>query len=236
MSEKPLRILAIGAHAADQELSAGMILAKYARAGHQVTILSLTAGEKGHMVLDSAAYRDQKVREAQTCANVLGVKSVILDYLDAELPYNEAICYQVCDFIRDLHPDILITHWENSIHKDHCNAHRIALDARFYAGLKRIEREQPAHWVDKIYYSENWEDMDGYVPDVFVDTSDVFDQYCEALSSFELWNGGTGWPYSDYYRSLARTRACVGFAKRAQYASTLMRPKEDKIVRTMALP
>ena len=60
-----MRILALGAHAADQELSAGMILAKYARAGHQVTILSLTAGEKGHPLLGPNEYRNQKVREAK---------------------------------------------------------------------------------------------------------------------------------------------------------------------------
>lgn len=27
--------------------------------------------------------------------------------------------------------------------------------------------------------------------------TEVFAQYCEALSAFELWNGGTGWPYSE---------------------------------------
>jgi len=142
-----MRILALGAHAADQELSAGMILAKYARAGHQVTILSLTAGEKGHPLLGPNEYRNQKVREAKECAQLLGAETRILDYRDAELPVNDEIVFEVCDIIRELKPDLLITHWERSIHKDHRNAHRIALDARFHAGLKHLERNRPAHWI-----------------------------------------------------------------------------------------
>lgn len=236
MSEKPLHVLALGAHAADQELAAGMILAKYARAGHRVTILSLTPGERGHPTLSAADYAKQKIDEARRCAKALGVETIVLGYQDAELPDNEAVRFEVCDLIRELKPDILITHWENSIHKDHRNAHRIALDARFYAALRRIERTLPSHWTGKVYYSENWEDMDGYEPDLYVDTTDVFDQYCEALAHFELWNGGTGWPYADYYRSLARMRSCLGFGLKGKYAATLARPKDAKTVRTADLP
>ena len=236
ITEKPLRVLALGAHAADQELSAGMILAKYARAGHEVTILSLTPGERGHPKLSADDYAAQKLAEAERCAAILGVRTRILRYQDAELPLNEEIKFEVCDIFRELKPDVLITHWQNSIHKDHRYAHQIALDARFYAGLRRIELDLPSHWIGRVYFSENWEDMDGYEPDVFVDTTEVFDQYCEALSQFELWNGGTGWPYADYYKSLARMRGCLGFGLRGQYASTLARPKDATTIRTGDLP
>ena len=57
-----------------------------------------------------------------------------------------------------------------------------------------------------------------------------------ALSAFELWNGGTGWPYADYYRSLARMRGCLGFGLRGQYAATLMRPKGAHVRRVADLP
>lgn len=236
MSDTPLHVLALGAHAADQELSAGMILAKYANAGHRVTILSLTPGERGHPTLSAADYAAQKVDEARRCAAILGAESLVLGYQDAELPLTEAVKFEVCDLIRQLKPDILITHWENSIHKDHRYCHQIAQDARFYAALKRIERALPSHWTGRLFYSENWEDMDGYEPDIYIDTTDVFDQYCEALSCFALWNGGTGWPYADYYKSLARMRGCLGFGLRGKYAATLARPRDAKVVRTTGLP
>ncbi len=236
MSDKPLHILTLGGHAADQELSAGMIIAKYTRAGHRATILSLTPGEKGHPTLSAEDYARQKIAEAQICAKLLGAETRILPYGDATLPVTEEIILEVCDIIRELKPNILITHWKESIHKDHRNAHRIALDAYFYAAQPRIERALPAHRISRIYYSENWEDMEGYEPDIYVDTSDVFEQYYEALSSFELWNGGTGWPYADYYKSLARLRACLGFGLRGKYAATLARPKEALVQRFTDLP
>jgi N-acetylglucosamine malate deacetylase 1 len=226
VAEKQLRVLTLGAHAADQELAAGMQIAKYAKAGHHVTVLSLNPGEKGHPKLNAEESAKQKIAEARRCCAMLGAETIILPYGDATMEVTEQIKFEVCDIIRDLKPDILITHWKNSIHKDHRNGHLIAMDAYFYAALRTIERPKPNHRIGRIYFSENWEDMEGYEPDIYIDTTDVFEQYCEALASFELWNGGTGWPYADYYKSLARMRACLGFGLSGpRYAATMARPK-----------
>ncbi|HZU13508.1 MAG TPA: PIG-L deacetylase family protein [Chloroflexota bacterium] len=230
------RVLTIGAHAADQELAAGMQIAKYARAGYDVTVLSLTPGEKGHPTLSAEDYARQKIEEARGCTRILGAETIILGYGDALLAATQAIALEVADIIRELRPDVVITHWKNSIHTDHRNAHIIAQDALFYAALPRIERSRPAHWVPKVFYSENWEDMEGFEPDVYVETTEVFDQYCEALSSFALWEGGTGWPYSRYYQALATTRACLGGGLRWEKAAAMMRPREELVERTRELP
>lgn len=229
---KELRLLTIGAHAADQELAAGLHIAKHTQAGHKAFVLSLTPGEKGHATLSAEAYAEQKRKEAKACCEKLGAEAIILDYKDAELPYNDEIALEVADIIRDIKPDVIITHWENSIHKDHRNAHKIAMDAYFYAALGKLVRSKPAHWTRKVYFSENWEDMEGYEPDIYVEISPaIFEQYCDALSEFELWNGGTGWPYADYYKSLARLRGCLGGGLRWQYAATLMVPKGGLVSR-----
>lgn len=231
-----LRVLTVGAHAADQELAAGMQIAKYTRAGHHVTVLSLTPGEKGHPTLSAAEYARQKILEAGRCAGLLGAETVILSHGDGLLEAGEEIKLEVADIIRDLRPDVLITHWQNSIHKDHRNAHTIALDAAFYAGLRTIEGPKPAHRVETILFSENWEDMEGFEPDLYLETGEVFEQYCQALSSFELWNGGTGWPYAEYYTSLARLRACLGGGLQWRYAAAMVRPREALIRRSTELP
>ena len=41
-------LMIIGAHCGDGEIQAGAIASKYARNGHKVTFLHLTAGEKGN--------------------------------------------------------------------------------------------------------------------------------------------------------------------------------------------
>lgn len=59
-------ILAIGAHVGDVENTAGLLLTKYAMAGHRASIVHMTAGEKGHPPgVDHRTYRAQRLREAR---------------------------------------------------------------------------------------------------------------------------------------------------------------------------
>ena len=53
-------ILAIGAHAADMELTAGPILAHQKLLGDRIVILHLTLGEAGNPKLAPAKYAEQK--------------------------------------------------------------------------------------------------------------------------------------------------------------------------------
>jgi N-acetylglucosamine malate deacetylase 1 len=218
MMEKRKHILAISAHAGDQELTAGAAIAKYTIEGHQATFLHLTPGEKGHPRLTPEEYKKQKIEEACKAAEILGADVRFFDYKDAELPVNEEIKYEVADVIRELKPDIIITHWKHSIHKDHANTHRIVQDAHFYAGLKTIEREQPAHYARKLYFSENWEDMDDFVPEVFMDIpEEAFETWVKALSVYAFARGETyGFPYIDYYKALTVVRGAPVYFKRAQ--------------------
>ena len=129
-------ILAVGAHIGDMELTAGMLLATCASQGGSIATLALTAGEKGAPAgADVAAYRKQKVSEAQEFARRLGGSAYVLDYPDGLLPDSDEARFAVCDIIREVKPDILITHHRCSMHKDHALCRRIVEDARFYAGI-----------------------------------------------------------------------------------------------------
>ncbi|MBE3596042.1 MAG: PIG-L family deacetylase [Hydrogenibacillus sp.] len=215
---KPVHILAIGAHAGDMELTAGAVIAKYTLAGHRATLLHLTLGEKGHPRLSPEEYKKQKIEEAHQAAEMLGADVRFLDYKDAELPVDDHIKYEVADIIRELKPDILITHWKGSIHKDHTNTHLIVQDAHFYAGLKTIERKLPAHYVSKVYYADNWEDPYDFEPEVFIDIPDeAYETWVKAMNAYAYARGETsGFPFIEYYQALTVVRgAPVGF-KRAQ--------------------
>ncbi|WP_274365705.1 PIG-L deacetylase family protein [Paenibacillus thermotolerans] len=218
MANDKKHILAIGAHAADQELTAGATIAKYTQEGHKATFLHLTPGEKGHPRLTPEEYKKQKVEEAYKAAEILGADVRFLDYKDAEIPVNDEIIYQVADVIREVKPDIIITHWKNSIHKDHANTHKIVEEARFYAGLKMIERALPHHWAPKMYFSENWEDMHEFVPEVFIDIpEDAYETWIKAMSVYALARGETyGFPYIEYYKALTIVRGAPVYMKRAQ--------------------
>jgi len=227
MSDSKLTILAIGAHVGDVELASGGVLASHYLKGDKIATLALTAGERGVPDgQDKAEYREQKVREAHIFAEMLGGEAYVFDYEDGEVPDNQEIRVQVADIIRKVKPNVIITHWKNSMHKDHALTHHIVNDARFFAGLKSFERELPAHFAARLYYSENWEDAVDYVPYVYVDfDQEAFDLWIEALSKHWFVTGSKSFKYLDYYKALARVR---GLEARKDYAEAFMVPEETK--------
>jgi len=218
MTEQPAQagcLMVIGAHAGDAENMAGALVLKHTRAGHRAVILHMTLGEAGHPTLPPEEYAAQRQHEVQESARLMGAKGIWLNYHDGELPMNDEIKFQVCDLIRQEKPTLILTHWKGSIHKDHAATHAIVQDAVFYAALPSIRRELPAHRVRGVYYPENWEDMDGWRADLFIDTSEVWDAYLDVLRSHELMRGGvSSFRYLEYYDALGTIRGCLsGFHK-----------------------
>jgi LmbE family N-acetylglucosaminyl deacetylase len=217
-----MHILAVGAHAADMEFTAGAAILAYTRAGHTATLLHLTPGEKGHPRMDPAQYAVQKRAEAEEAARRLNARVRFLDYKDAELLVEEPVARAIAAVIREERPDILITHPPHSIHSDHANCHHNVMRAWFLAELPGLDFPHPPHVVPRVYFAENWEDMEGYVPDTYVDVTDVFDDWIDAAAAYELFRGGiSSFRYQDYYRALAVMRGCLGGAAKAV---SFMRP------------
>ncbi|MFD2330254.1 PIG-L deacetylase family protein [Cohnella sp. GCM10020058] len=234
MSDKQT-ILAIGGHVGDMELTAGGVLASHSLKGDRIVTLALTPGERGVPAgQDMADYRAQKIREAHAFADLLGGEAIVFDDIaDGELPDDAAIRWRVCDVIRKVRPSILITHFKNSMHKDHMTTHRIVNDARFFAGLPSIERELPAAFAGKLYYAENWEDAVDYRPYVYVDFDQAaYDLWIKALSTHWFVTGSKSFPYMEYYKHLARVR---GIEARKTYAETFMVPEETLRLRQSEL-
>lgn len=75
--------------------------------------------------------------------------------------------------------------------------------------------------------------MDSYEPDVFVDVSEEFDTYLEAISQFWFVMNSSSFHYYDYYKALGTVRGCVG---RVKYAQTLKFPTGTNIHRGKSIP
>lgn len=217
-----MHILLVGAHAADMEMTAGAAVLAYTRAGHTATFVHCTPGEKGHATLSPDVYAEQKRHEATRAAGLLGAQVRFLDYRDGELPVSEAVAEDIAWVIRQERPDILITHPPHSIHDDHARCHSNAMRANFLAELPGLDTDLDPHRISRVYFAENWEDMEGFVPDTFLDVSAVFDDWVEAASCYGLFRGGVSvFRYQDYYRALATMRGCLG---RSDKAVAFMRP------------
>lgn len=209
--------MAIGAHVGDMELTAGGVLAKYAVLGDKVTLLHLTAGEKGNPPDKTVEeYRMQKISEAKKFAETIGGEAIVLDYKDGELPDNDEVKFKVCDIIREYKPDILITHWKNSMHKDHAATYRIVTDAQFYAGIAGFEREYPAHYAGGPYFAENWEDPYDFKPYTYVDITEGYELWMKALSNIWFVANSPSFKYLEYYDALSKVRGAECRKQRAE--------------------
>ncbi len=201
-------ILAVGAHCGDMEISCGAVLAGFIRQGGRVVLLHLTLGEGGNPRLSPAVYGEQKRREAAAAAQALGAEVIYGPYKDGELPDNEEASRYVADVIRQVKPTILITHWKNSIHKDHSATFRLVQNAELLAALPAVNTgHEPYSGIQRILLAENWEDKEGFSPYTYIDVAADLETWEKSVKQYEFIRGGiSSYPYFDYYKALARVR------------------------------
>ena len=225
-------IMAIAAHPGDGFFAMGAPVALEVSLGGRGVFLSLSPGERGSAKIAPPQYGELQRKASERAAEMLGARSSILSWPDGEVPVNEEIKLAVCDLIREHRPDVIVTHWKGSWHKDHRACYEVVNDAIFYAGLPAIVRKSPAHAVGKLFFADNWEDADGFRPDTYLDITPVFDRWMDACAVFPMWRGENGFRYDDYYRSLAVARGCVGGSR---YAVALMSPADQLVRHVRAL-
>lgn len=209
-------LLLVGGHIGDMDFTAGHVARLQASLGEEVTLLHLTAGEGGHPGKERRPYREQKLAEAAAAADLLGARCVVLDYADGELSPTAEVAARVADVLRETQPATIVTHWRGSLHPDHANCHFLVERALGLVGT-------PANGqAPELLYAENWEDADGFRPDVVVDISSVYGDWIAAAREHELFRGGVvKFDYEGYYDALTRLRGRLAGADRA---AAFMRP------------
>ncbi|HEX5481296.1 MAG TPA: PIG-L family deacetylase [Terriglobia bacterium] len=225
-------IMAIAAHPGDAFFAMGAPVAQHIQDGGRGVFVSLSLGEKGSATIPPARYGPMQKTAAENAARMLSAQTEFLTYGDGEIPFNDEISFAVCDLIRKHQPAVVLTHWRGSWHKDHQNCYKIVNDAIFYAALPGIVRKLPAHRTSRLFFPENWEDMDGFHPDTYSNVSAAFARWLKACAAFPMWRGETGFRYDDYYRSLGVARGCLSGFK---YAVALMSPPEQLTRRLRSL-
>ena len=118
-----MNVLAVGSHPDDIELGCAGALARHAAAGHRVTLLVMTTGERGPGKVDL------RVREQEAAARVLGAKLLWADYADCEIPNGPEVVGLIEDVMKSTHADVLYTHAPNDTHQDHVATAKAALSA-----------------------------------------------------------------------------------------------------------
>ena len=172
-SRHPPRLLAIFAHPDDETLCAGGTLAKYASAGSEVRVVSLTKGGAGQIRDASAATRATltavRERELDAAGIQLGLTETrCLDYVDGGLSEIDSpvLVRLVSGLLSELDPDVVITFGPDGFsgHADHiavgaavttaCYERSATKSIRlFYCHLPRsrmLLRNRLAEWVVEL--------------------------------------------------------------------------------------
>ncbi len=222
-------LMVVGAHCGDAEITAGSLVLKTVRSGGSATLVHMTYGEAVHPGRDVNEYKCQKRDEALRCARALGAQARFMEYDDGHLEISKSVQMKLAHVIREVKPSIVLTHWPGSNHPDHRATAENVMSSLLFAGVQAFDRSTPAHEVETVFYTDNWEDPIGFEPDVVIDVTECFEDYLRAVAEYELFRGGvSSFPFVDYYRALGTVRgAPVGY----RYGCALRR-RDGKFMRS----
>lgn len=122
-------------------------------------------GRKRQPSVPADEYGAQKRKEAEEAAKILQATPHFLPYRDGELTVADEIARELAKLLRKLQPQVVITHWKESIHSDHTATYHLTHRAIFMAVNPHFDLEglPPIRSV-RLYYAENWEDAEGFLP------------------------------------------------------------------------
>jgi len=134
-------ILFIHAHPDDAEILAGGTLALLAQAGHNITIVSMTAGDCGtteHGPDEIAAIRRS---EAAAAANLIGARYQCAGFGDLAIFNDDPSRRRVTELLRRATPGIVITASPADYHCDHEATSILVRDACFAASAPNYQTD-----------------------------------------------------------------------------------------------
>ena len=83
--------------------------------------------------------------------------------------------------MRKYKADIVLTHFKNSLHKDHARCSKIVSEAQLFAGIDMGDKVEGKAIYVPIYYCENWEDKIGFDRYIMVDVTLGYKLWSEAI-------------------------------------------------------
>jgi len=169
LTQKKLTIVAFGAHPDpfDMPYQAGGTLAKYAKRGHRV-------------VLVSAAYEDEWEEEITAIAQQLGAEHRFLDFTEGAIFDDPSHTHRIMEAIREYKADVVITHQPTDYHPDHRALSRGVLGACLLARVGEIKSQHAPHKVGNLFYSDTTSGVNSQ-GSIYVDVEETWRQKIAAL-------------------------------------------------------
>lgn len=182
--------IAIAAHPDDIEFCMAGTLLLLKEAGYETHYLNLSSGNLGSVEYDAVETRFIRRQEAQRAAKLLGAHFHPSLTDDLEILYERDILHRIAAIIREVRPEILLTHSPQDYMEDHTNTCRLAVTAAFARGMpnfiaipsrKAIEQDLTVYHAMPHGLADPLRGK--IIPGSFVNTTSVHQIKMEALSA-----------------------------------------------------
>lgn len=235
MSERPLRLLILGAHPDDADFGAGGLAAKYRRLGHDVRMVSVTDGSAGHQRLRGSELAEIRAAEARAAGQVIGAEYVVWDFPDGQLQPTLQVRERIITEIRRYSPDLLVTHRAFDYHPDHRAVGQAVMDACYLVTVPAIVPDVPALRRNPVValMHDGFNKPVPFEPHVLIDIDDVFDQVVAMLgchfSQFFEWLPYNGRIEAEVPEGEAERRVWLARQVHARLHSTAERYRNEAL-------
>jgi LmbE family N-acetylglucosaminyl deacetylase len=151
-----LRILSIHAHPDDAEILAGGTLARLAKTGHEITIVTMTPGDCGTTEYTPEEIAGIRRAEAARAAALIGAAYECAEFRDMAIFADDPSRRRVTELIRRARPDIVITASPVDYHADHEATSILVRDACFCASAPNYAcgPSQALNAVPHLYFMD----------------------------------------------------------------------------------
>ena len=194
------KMLVVSAHAADYVWRAGGAIAKYIKHGADVHVVVLSFGIRGESNdlwkkegATNESVRAERLGETLKAAEILGIKNI--EFWDLpDYPIEPGLTPEVRERmirkIREVRPDIIITHDKNGedvLNPDHNAVAQFVFSCSVQANSNgvRIEGTKTTKQMRLFGFEPHQTELSKYVPGTILDINEVYEQKVAAMQCFK---------------------------------------------------
>jgi LmbE family N-acetylglucosaminyl deacetylase len=192
MTAQKKRAFAVAAHPDDIEFVMAGTLMLLGDAGFEIHYMNIANGCCGSTTHDATDTARIRQREALTAAGSIGAAFHPSLVNDMEIFYDHATLARLAAVMREVAPEIVLTHAPVDYMEDHMNACRLAVTAAFARGMPNYPTQPPRAPTEQavtVYHAQpsgNRDPLNQLVrPGLFVDVGSVMAKKIAMLSCHE---------------------------------------------------
>jgi len=172
-----MKLLVIGAHSDDPEVSMGGSISKFTNSGNDVKLLVCIIPQESRDGKIMQGAKKRRLSYQEEAAKRLNCEIEVLDMNPYEFKFDRKLVKLIDDIIVEYQPDVIFTHWDHDTHQDH----KAVAEATFAAARKNN--------ISVLMYEQLT--LGGISPDsfkshVYVDITETIEDKIKSIKSYKF--------------------------------------------------